>query len=216
MAVKQLLAARTSTSFVLFHGARSPPGPHDAYDRRSPPVSHGHRCGRFLVTAFVSTMPLRHRVRYSAATRNLSTIILERCPRLAGNGVHVALETLSFITRNNHLAADGGMSWWLPRKIGHARAVEMLIGSRRLSATEAQEIGLISAVIDGAEESFVASVVDRAQGLCRGTRDSRAASLALLREGSSRSLADQLTVEAGAMGDLAGSDWVRARVLALQ
>jgi hypothetical protein len=37
----------------------------------------------------------------------LSTIILERCPRLAGNGVHVALETLSFITRNNQWKAQG-------------------------------------------------------------------------------------------------------------
>ncbi len=113
------------------------------------------------------------------------------------------------------LAADGGMSWWLPRRIGHARAVEMILGSRRLTAAEAREIGLISAVIDGAEESFLSSVIDCARNLCRGTQDSRAASLALLREGASRSLADQLTFEAVAMGDLAGSDWVRASILAL-
>ena len=113
------------------------------------------------------------------------------------------------------LAADGGMSWSLPRRIGHARAIEMMLGSRRLSAAEARDIGLIFAVIDGAEERFVSSVIDCARNLCRGTRESRAASLALLREGASRNLADQLTLEAGAMGDLAGSDWVRANILAI-
>ena len=114
------------------------------------------------------------------------------------------------------LATDGGMSWWLPRKIGHARAVEMILGSRRLTADEAREIGLIRAVIDGTEESFLSSVIDCARNLCRGTQDSRAASLALLREGASRNFADQLILEADAMGDLAGSDWVRARILALE
>jgi 2-(1,2-epoxy-1,2-dihydrophenyl)acetyl-CoA isomerase len=113
------------------------------------------------------------------------------------------------------LAADGGMSWSLPRRIGHARAVEMMLGSRRLTAAEARDIGLISAVMEGAEEAFLSSVIDSARALCRGTRDSRAASLALLREGASRGLADQLMVEAAAMGDLAGSDWVRANVLGL-
>jgi 2-(1,2-epoxy-1,2-dihydrophenyl)acetyl-CoA isomerase len=56
------------------------------------------------------------------------------------------------------LAADGGMSWSLPRRIGHARG----------------------------------------------------------RDGASRSLANQLIVEAGAMGDLAGSDCVRTNILALE
>jgi 2-(1,2-epoxy-1,2-dihydrophenyl)acetyl-CoA isomerase len=113
------------------------------------------------------------------------------------------------------LATDAGLSWWLPRKIGHALAVEMILGSRSLTAAEAKDIGLISAVIDGAEELFVSSVVDHARNLCRGTRASRSASLTLLRESWSRSLADQRRLEACVMGDLAGSDLVRARVLAL-
>ena len=113
------------------------------------------------------------------------------------------------------LAADGGMSWFLPRKVGHARAVEILLGSRRLTASEAQEFGLIHAVIDDGEEDFLQAVIERTRKLCRGTPASRAATLDLLRSAPTRDLGAQLRAEAQAMAALAGSEAVRQRLAAL-
>jgi hypothetical protein len=58
--------------------------------------SDGARPGRcFLIAIILSTMPARHHYRYSVAFQILSTITPEFCPRSAGIGVHVALESLS-------------------------------------------------------------------------------------------------------------------------
>lgn len=48
-------------------------------------------------------MPARHRERYSSSLHKLSTITPEFCPRFAGISVHVALESLSIVSRNTHL-----------------------------------------------------------------------------------------------------------------
>ncbi len=45
------------------------------------------------------------------------------------------------------LAPDTGVSYWLPRLIGPARAAEMLFTNDRLEATHAAEIGLVNKVI---------------------------------------------------------------------
>ena len=55
----------------------------------------------FPVGVVLSTVPPRHRDRYSGALRILSTITPEFCPRPAGISVHITLETLSVISRNN-------------------------------------------------------------------------------------------------------------------
>ncbi len=113
------------------------------------------------------------------------------------------------------LAADGGMSWFLPRKVGHARAVEILLGSQRLTAIEAQAAGLVHAIIEDGEEDFLQAVIERTSALCRGTRASRAATLDLLRAAPTRDLAAQLRAETQAMAALAGSEAVRQQLAAL-
>lgn len=45
------------------------------------------------------------------------------------------------------LAPDGGSSWFLPRLIGHRRALELAVTNRRLDADEALQWGLVNRVV---------------------------------------------------------------------
>ena len=100
--MKQLLTVQASTLFFLLHGARDPPGSHDAYDPVLTRSSRSHRCR--LIAVIMFTMPARHRERYSGTPHKVSTITLEFCSRAAGIRVHVALETLSTMSRNSQQA----------------------------------------------------------------------------------------------------------------
>lgn len=59
------------------------------------------------------------------------------------------------------LPAEYGLSWLLPRLIGGARAAEMLLSSRRVSASEAHAAGLVHRVLPGPE--LVDAAVEYAQ-----------------------------------------------------
>jgi enoyl-CoA hydratase/carnithine racemase len=50
-----------------------------------------------------------------------------------------------------NLPAEYGLSWLLPRMIGLTRANELLLSSRRFSAEEALELGLVNAVVPAPE-----------------------------------------------------------------
>ncbi len=49
---------------------------------------------------------------------------------------------------NLGLVPDAGGSWFLPRILGYARALEWLVSGRRLDAEEALAIGLVSEVVE--------------------------------------------------------------------
>ncbi len=59
-------------------------------------------------------MAARHRERYCASVRQLSTITPEICPRSNGISVHDALESLSSMSRNNQLVLPA-----VDRPVGH-------------------------------------------------------------------------------------------------
>lgn len=46
------------------------------------------------------------------------------------------------------LTPDGGMSWLLPRLVGLRKAQEIIIANRRITAAEAEAIGLVTRVVD--------------------------------------------------------------------
>lgn len=64
------------------------------------------------------------------------------------------------------LTADSGMSWTLPRLIGHGRATDLLLFPRRVDATEAADLGLANRVVPSAGLPAEAAAVARrlAQG----------------------------------------------------
>ena len=56
---------------------------------------------------------------------------------------------------------DMGTSWLLPRLVGASRAHEMMLTGRRVSAEEAERIGLVAGVVDGDE--LMARVLEAAE-----------------------------------------------------
>lgn len=63
-------------------------------------------------------------------------------------------------------SCDTGASWTLPRLIGHARATDLLLRPRTLSAAEAFDLGLATSVVD--DDEFDAAVAALAQELAQG------------------------------------------------
>jgi enoyl-CoA hydratase/carnithine racemase len=59
--------------------------------------------------------------------------------RLGGGGVHHGVQPAGLI-------AEHGISWLLPRLVGIANAADLLYSARRVSGTEAKELGLVNRV----------------------------------------------------------------------
>lgn len=64
------------------------------------------------------------------------------------------------------LTLDGGGSWLLPRLVGLARAKELVFFSRRVSGTEAAELGLVARAVP--DEELDAAVDEWARSLAEG------------------------------------------------
>ncbi len=69
--------------------------------------------------------------------------------------------TTSFAQRG--LIAEHGISWLLPRLVGPAHALDLLLSARKLTADEAERIGLVNKVFDQA--NFMSAVMDYAKTL---------------------------------------------------
>ncbi|GAB3449285.1 enoyl-CoA hydratase-related protein [Streptomonospora sediminis] len=92
------------------------------------------------------------------------------------------------------LGSDSGASWTLPRLIGHARAMEMLMLAEPVTAARALEIGLVSKVVpDGELESSARELAVR---LANGPTVAYAALKAELTFGSGLDLVNALEMEA--------------------
>lgn len=72
-----------------------------------------------------------------------------------------AVFTTSFAQRG--LIAEHGMSWLLPRLMGQANALDLLLSARKIGAKEAHEMGLVNKVF--AADNFMQSVRDYARSL---------------------------------------------------
>lgn len=67
--------------------------------------------------------------------------------------VRIASESALFAPAYGRIGAspDGGMTYFLPRVVGQARALELLLDDPNMSAAEALEEGIVSAVVPDAE-----------------------------------------------------------------
>jgi 2-(1,2-epoxy-1,2-dihydrophenyl)acetyl-CoA isomerase len=95
------------------------------------------------------------------------------------------------------LACDTGISWTLPRLIGHAKSVELLYFPRTILAAEALDLGLASSVVPAAD--LAATVADLAAKLASGPTVAYGAVRQSLAYSASHTLSESLAFEAGRM-----------------
>jgi 2-(1,2-epoxy-1,2-dihydrophenyl)acetyl-CoA isomerase len=95
---------------------------------------------------------------------------------------------------NIGLAADTGISWTLPRLVGHGKATELLMLSEPVRAAEADALGLLTQLVDS-DESVLSAAQQLAARLAAGPTVAYAQ---LKRELAGPGLAAALEVEADA------------------
>jgi len=91
------------------------------------------------------------------------------------------------------LTADSGASWTLPRLVGHARAVDLLMLPRTVKAAEALELGLAHRVVPADE--LAAAALELARALAQGPTVALAALKESVAYGASHSLVETLAKE---------------------
>jgi len=97
------------------------------------------------------------------------------------------------------LAPDGGASIFLPARLGHARAHEMLLGGGRVDAKTALDWGLVNAV--HADDELAGAAIELAARLAFGAPRSYASSKELLNRALYPDLEGQLEREAQLQGE---------------
>jgi 2-(1,2-epoxy-1,2-dihydrophenyl)acetyl-CoA isomerase len=110
--------------------------------------------------------------------------------------IRIAADTASFLMAfaKVGLGPDSGASWTLPRLIGHGRATAMMMLAEPVAASQALEMGLVSAVVPAAD---LTSVVDAlASKLAAGPTVAYAGIKATLAYAAANDLTASLTREA--------------------
>jgi 2-(1,2-epoxy-1,2-dihydrophenyl)acetyl-CoA isomerase len=95
------------------------------------------------------------------------------------------------------LSCDTGISWTLPRLVGHAKATELLYFPRTIPAAEALTLGLATTVVPAGE--LAAATAELAGRLAAGPTVAYGAIRQSLAYSATHSLAESLEFEAGGM-----------------
>jgi 2-(1,2-epoxy-1,2-dihydrophenyl)acetyl-CoA isomerase len=98
---------------------------------------------------------------------------------------------------NVGLAGDTGVSWTLPRMVGHAKATELLILAEPVDAGEARRLGLLTRLVDD-DEQVVPSAQEFAARLASGPTLAYGQIKRELAFGGTAPLAEALALEAQA------------------
>ncbi|TBX28104.1 enoyl-CoA hydratase-related protein [Nioella sediminis] len=140
----------------------------------------------------------------------------------AGAGANIALacdvviaaESASFMQAFSKigLIPDAGGTYTLPRKVGFAKAMGLALFAEKLSAREADEMGLIWEAVDDA--SFEAHWRARAQHLASGPTQAFSRIKQAMRDSLGNDLEDQLMLEARLQGQAGKSRDFKEGVLA--
>ena len=94
------------------------------------------------------------------------------------------------------LAADTGASWSLPRLVGHAKAVELLMLAEPVTADEAHRLGLLNRMVD--DDLVLATAQELAARLAAGPTVAYGAIKRELSVGDAGTLSEALAAEAQA------------------
>ncbi len=173
-------------------------------DLRAMRVDPGRAVGRLARTLHDGLLGLRAldapsvaRVHGAAAGAGMSLVLA--CD------LAIASRSASFTTAYSRvgLTPDLGATWFLPRRVGWARAAELLMTARVIGAEEAAELGIVLEVVDdeALEERVEAIVAELAAGPTRVYGRLRE----LLDSAATATLPAQLELEAAEVGRSAAS-----------
>lgn len=128
----------------------------------------------------------------------------------AGAGLGVALAcdvrvmaetaTLTSAFTGIGLAPDSGATWWLPQMVGVSKALELTFTNRRVTASEALQMGLCMDVVDDGELRETAVRV--AQGFADLPPDALVTTRKLIRDAAGLPFADAIRAEQVEQGRL--------------
>lgn len=100
---------------------------------------------------------------------------------------------------NVGLSTDSGVSWTLPRLVGHGRAMEMLLLAEPVAAERALEIGMVNRVV--AAGTAVQSAMELAERMAAGPTSAYARIKETVLAAAAEGLDEALEVEAGAQAE---------------
>lgn len=128
--------------------------------------------------------------------------------------VVIAAESASFVQAFSKIALipDAGGTWFVPRAVGHARAMGMMLFADKIGARQAADWGLIYEVLP--DDGFVAGVAARARQLADGPTGCFLAIRQALRASAVNDLDAQLALEADLQDKAGASDDFREGVMA--
>jgi 2-(1,2-epoxy-1,2-dihydrophenyl)acetyl-CoA isomerase len=112
--------------------------------------------------------------------------------------------TLLMAFANVGLAGDTGVTWSLPRIVGHARAVELLLLAEPVRSAEAYRMGLLSRLLED-DEQVLPAAQEMAARLAAGPTVAYGAIKRELSIGDAGTLSDALAAEAQAQAICGGT-----------
>ena len=126
----------------------------------------------------------------------------------------IASDEAAFVCAYGRIGAspDGGMTYFLPRVVGQARALELLLHDPLLSAAEAREEGIVAEVVPADRLMEVAR--DRAEELAAKAPHYVRMSKLLIGQSIQNTLADHLQVERHGIADSMATEDLREGVTA--
>jgi 2-(1,2-epoxy-1,2-dihydrophenyl)acetyl-CoA isomerase len=113
---------------------------------------------------------------------------------------------------NIGLIPDAGATWLLPRMVGRARAMEMMMLGERIPADKALEWGMISRVVE--DDHLASEAVLLATQLAQGPTVALGLIRQLARDAQQLSLTEALAVERAAQRDVGRTEDFRSAVMA--
>jgi enoyl-CoA hydratase/carnithine racemase len=126
----------------------------------------------------------------------------------------IASDAAAFVVAYGRIGAspDGGMTYFLPRVVGQARAVELLLQDPLLNAEQAREEGIVAEVVPADRLMEVAR--ERAEELAEKAPHYVRMSKLLIAQSLDNTLADHLQVERHGIADSMATEDLREGVTA--
>lgn len=128
--------------------------------------------------------------------------------------IRIASENAFFAIAYGRIGAspDGGMTYFLPRVVGPAKALELALNDPNLDAEAALELGLVSEVVPDGE--LLTRAGEKAETLAAKAPHYVRMAKALLHESIENSLTDHLQLERHGIADSMGTEDLRNGVTA--